>query len=111
MMMVCRRSPSRRHPRVSRVRIFGGVNTRKADEPDTYVSVNEACRRFGIARRTFYRMLAEHPSLAEIALRIPPRTGRIRLPVKRFEAWLQAQQDPHPRGISDRPLGESLTPP
>lgn len=61
--------------------------------PDTYVGVNEACRRFGISRRTFYRMLAEADAgLAEVVLRIPPRTGPYRVPVRAFEQWLRARQ-------------------
>ena len=64
------------------------MTRRKDAEPDTYASINEACRRFGISRRTFYRMLAEEPTLARLVVRIPPGTGRIRVPLKRFEQWL-----------------------
>lgn len=61
--------------------------------PDTYVAVNEACRRFGVSRRTFYRMLADPDAgLAEVVLRIPPRTGPYRVPVRAFEQWLRARQ-------------------
>lgn len=61
--------------------------------PDTFVSVNEACRLFGVSRRTFYRMLADpEGGLDELVLRIPPKTGRYRVPVRRFEQWLRERQ-------------------
>lgn len=77
--------------------------------PDTYVSINEVCRQFGFSRQTFYRMLADPDGgLGELVLRIPPRTGRIRVPVRRFEAWLLARREGKgPRGISSETLGES----
>ena len=68
------------------------MNRRKDAEPDTYASINEACERFGISRRTFYRMLAEEPGLAELVVRIPPGSGRIRVPLNRFERWLLERQ-------------------
>ncbi|MEZ6184086.1 MAG: helix-turn-helix domain-containing protein [Planctomycetota bacterium] len=62
-------------------------------QPDTYLSINEVCERFGLSRRTFYRMLADPRSgLAKVVVRIPPRTGRIRVPLKRFEKWLLERQ-------------------
>ena len=58
--------------------------------PDTYVSVNDACKRFGVSRRSFYRWLADpETGLANVVVRIPPGTGRIRVPVRRFEQWLR----------------------
>jgi len=60
-------------------------------DPDSYLSINQTCQRFGISRRTFYRML-EDPSLADLVVRIPPGTGRIRVPLKRFERWLLERQ-------------------
>ena len=63
----------------------------RGESPDTYLSINQTCERFGISRRTFYRML-EDPSLADLVVRIPPGTGRIRVPLKRFERWLLERQ-------------------
>lgn len=60
-----------------------------APTPDTYTTINAACHRFGISRSTFYRMLADPSSgLAELIIRIPPGTGRIRVPLQAFERWL-----------------------
>lgn len=62
-------------------------------EPDTYLTINDVCERFGLSRRTFYRMLANRRSgLQKVVVRIPPRTGRIRVPLKRFEKWLLERQ-------------------
>lgn len=89
-----------------------GVNDtdrpRDATEPDVFVSINEACRRFGLSRRTFYRMLAD-PSggLTALVIRVPRGTGHIRVPVRRFEAWLRARHRRGPRGTSPETLGES----
>lgn len=61
--------------------------------PDTYLSIDEACARFGISRRTFYRLLGDpEGGLDRVVLRIPPRTGRVRVPIQRFEQWLRARQ-------------------
>jgi len=59
-------------------------------KPDFYVSIREACDRFGISRRTFYRMLGREPELADLVVRIPPETGRIRVPLLQFESWLSS---------------------
>ena len=61
-------------------------------EPETYLSIDLACKQFGVSRRTFYRMLAREPGLAELVVRIPPKTGRIRVPLRRFEQWLRERQ-------------------
>lgn len=62
-------------------------------EPETYLTIDAACARFCLSRRTFYRMLADPKSgLREVVVRIPPRTGRIRVPANRFEQWLLARQ-------------------
>ena len=59
---------------------------------DLYVSVNEACRRVMVSRRTFYRWLADPESgLAGVIVRVPPETGRIRVPLQRFEQWLRGR--------------------
>lgn len=82
---------------------------RDATEPsDSFVSINEACRRFGLSRRTFYRMLSD-PSggLTALVIRVPRGSGHIRVPVRRFEAWLRARPRRGPRGTSPETLGES----
>lgn len=71
----------------------------EADEPDTFVSIDELCRRFGFSRQTFYRMLGDpEGGLDEVAVRVPPPHGRIRVPVRRFEVWLRARQAGRSRG-------------
>lgn len=55
-----------------------------------FLSVNETCARYGIARSTFYRMLADpHLHLREVLVRIPPGSGRLKVPVRDFEAWFR----------------------
>ena len=57
---------------------------------DTYLSVNQACRQFGFSRSTFYRMLHDPKlDLEDVVVRIPPVTGRIKIPAQRFEEWLR----------------------
>jgi len=76
--------------------------------PDTYVSINEVCRRFSFSRQTFYRMLGDpEEDLAELVVRVPPETGRIRVPLRAFEAWLKARARKGLRGLSPGALGES----
>lgn len=65
---------------------------RRTEGPDTYLSINQTCERFGISRRTFYRLLADEPGLAALVIRIPPGSGRIRVPLNRFERWLLERQ-------------------
>lgn len=56
---------------------------------ERYDSVTGTCKRFRISRSTFYRMLADrHSGLSKILIRIPPITGRIRVPQSAFEEWL-----------------------
>lgn len=79
-------------------------------EPEeTFLTIDEACRRFGLGRRTFYRMLADPGGgLAQVVVRVPPGTGHIRVPVRRFEAWLRGRPRRRIRhGTSPEPLGES----
>jgi len=64
----------------------------RSEDPDTYLSINQTCARFGISRRTFYRLLADEPGLAALVIRIPPGSGRIRVPLNRFERWLLERQ-------------------
>ena len=61
-------------------------------EPDTYLTVNEACARFGFSRRSFYRWLADpETGLSEVVVRIPPGTGRIRVPLLALERWIRGE--------------------
>jgi predicted DNA-binding transcriptional regulator AlpA len=54
-----------------------------------FLSVNETCTRYNFARSTFYRMLADpHSGLDELVVRIPPGSGRIKVPTRAFEEWL-----------------------
>lgn len=61
--------------------------------PDRYLPVPEACKRFGFSRSTFYRLLASNPELEDhgTIVRVPPVTGRIKVPAARFERWLIEQ--------------------
>lgn len=71
------------------------------DEPEEWLTINETCRRFRISRATFYRTLADTKTgLAEVVVRVPPPTGRIRVPRRRFEAWLWERQKPDRRSRS-----------
>lgn len=63
------------------------------NEPDLYLTVKETCRRFAFSRSTFYRMLADPSSgLAAVIVRIPPESGRIRVPSRAFEGWLRRRR-------------------
>tara|TARA_B100000965_G_C19361680_1_gene656279 strand:- start:253 stop:450 length:198 start_codon:yes stop_codon:yes gene_type:complete len=58
-----------------------------------FLTINQVCKRYGISRSTFYRMLADPQSgLRGVVVRIPPPTGRVRVPVAAFEAWLKRRQ-------------------
>lgn len=60
---------------------------------DTYLSIIQTCERFRLSRSTFYRMLRDPDlDLEEIVVRVPPVTGRIRVPARRFEDWLRDQE-------------------
>ena len=60
---------------------------------EEYGTVQETCDRFKIGRSTFYRMLADTKSgLAGLVVRIPPLTGRVRVPLRAFESWLRKRR-------------------
>jgi membrane-bound lytic murein transglycosylase B len=64
-----------------------------------YLSVNETCARYGFSRGTFDRMLRDASSgLADVVVRVPPVTGRVKVPTAAFEAWLRAR----PQGRKSR---------
>jgi hypothetical protein len=76
-------------------------STSSSSPVDRYVSVNEACAQFSISRATFYRMLdAPSSGLREIVIRVPPVTGHLRIPLNRFERWLQARPSTGRRGAA-----------
>jgi hypothetical protein len=58
---------------------------------DTFLSVSETLRRFGISRSAFYDMV-RNTDLEHILVRVPPGTGRIRVPARRFEEWLRTNR-------------------
>lgn len=68
---------------------------------EPYISIEDACKKFDISRTTFYSLLPAAEA-AGVAVRVPPPTGSVRIPVRRFEAWLaQALKDgkkPRKRG-------------
>lgn len=54
-----------------------------------FLTINEACVRYSMSRRTFCRVLADERSgLRSVGLRFPS-SGRIRVPIVEFEAWLR----------------------
>lgn len=63
------------------------------DGGDVYLSVRETCERFQISRATFDRMLSDSSSgLGEVIIRLPPVTGRVKVPLRAFEAWLRERR-------------------
>ena len=63
------------------------------DAGDAYLSVRETCERFQISRATFDRMLSDSSSgLGEVIIRLPPVTGRVKVPLRAFEAWLRERR-------------------
>lgn len=64
---------------------------------ESYINIAEACRKFAISRTTFYELLPAAEA-AGVAVRVPPPTGSVRIPVRRFEAWLvEAMKGKQPR--------------
>lgn len=60
---------------------------------EQYLSVQETCERFQISRATFDRTLRDPSSgLAEVIVRFPPATGRAKVPLRAFEAWLRERR-------------------
>lgn len=56
-----------------------------------------------MSRATFDRMMRdERCTLRDVVVRCPPITGRVKVPVREFEAWLRDHQQKKRRG---RPLG------
>lgn len=74
-----------------------------APEEPAYLTVGETCKRFEISRATFDRMMRdERCTLRDVVIRVPPLTGRVKVPLREFEAWLREYQQRKRRG---RPLG------
>jgi predicted DNA-binding transcriptional regulator AlpA len=62
-------------------------------EVDQYLTINEACKAFGFSRSTFYRMHDDPGTgLRDVVIRIPPGSGRIRIPRGGFETWLRQKR-------------------
>jgi predicted DNA-binding transcriptional regulator AlpA len=73
-------------------------------DPDQYAPIKKTCERFGFSRATFYRMLADEKSgLEEVIRRVPPLTGRIRVPQRAFENWLSRRNGCAPVSIIQKP--------
>ena len=59
---------------------------------DAWIPINTICKRFEISRSTFYRLLRdEQNGLSKLCVRIPPPTGRLRVPLAGFTQWLRSQ--------------------
>lgn len=58
------------------------------DVEETWLSIDEVCKRGGFSRTTFYEMYNHH-GLDEICDRFPPYTGNIRVPLAEFVQWLK----------------------
>ena len=57
-----------------------------------FLSVNETCARYGFSRGTFDRMLRDPSSgLSEVIVRVPPVTGRVKVPTVAFEERLKSR--------------------
>lgn len=65
------------------------------DSNSEFLSVNETCATFNFSRSTFYRMY-EDPGLElkKFILRIPPVSGRLRIPKSEFIDWLKRRSSP-----------------
>jgi len=61
---------------------------------DEFLPIADVCDRFRFSRSTFYRMLRDRESgLADLVIRVPPHTGRVRVPVRAFEELLRREGD------------------
>lgn len=74
-----------------------GEEERPSDE-EHYLTVAQTCERFEISRATFDRTLRDPSSgLSEVIVRLPPVTGRVKVPLRAFEAWLRERRQRRPR--------------
>lgn len=55
-----------------------------------YLTVDETCELFRMSRSTFYE-LVRTTDLSELLVRVPPPSGRLRVPSRDFERWLKEQ--------------------
>ena len=70
-----------------------------------YLTVAEACKLAGIARSTFYKLLADPDSgLGQVAVRIPG-LSRVRVPERAFREWLESTPATPAAAKRRRPLG------
>ena len=60
---------------------------------DTWLSIKDACLRFGLSRRSFYRMLEDYPELERdgVVMRVPPVSGRRKVAARAFEGWVRVR--------------------
>lgn len=66
---------------------------------EVFLSVSETCERFQISRATFDRMLRDTSNgLTEVIVRLPPTTGRVKVPLQAFQAWLRERRQKKRRG-------------
>ncbi len=66
---------------------------------ETFLNVSETCKRFQISRATFDRMLRDTSNgLSEVIVRLPPTTGRVKVPLLAFQAWLHERRQKRRRG-------------
>lgn len=78
----------------------GGLPSGRDEE--RYLTVTEACKHFQISRATFDRVLSDPSSgLEDVVVRLPPATGRVKVPLRAFEAWLQGRRQRKRRGRSE----------
>ena len=54
-----------------------------------YLTVRKACEIAAISRSTFYKLLETDSGLAQIVIRIPGLRS-MRVPERRFRAWLES---------------------
>lgn len=69
---------------------------RGVGNPERFETIDETCKRTQTSRRTFYRMLPDLER-AGVAVRVPPRTGRVRVSPSGLDAWLRKRGRRGPR--------------
>lgn len=68
--------------------LLGGQAAQPAGKP--YLTLTETAERYQVSRRTLARMMADPSSgLADIVVRVPPITGKVRVPVAAFEKLVE----------------------
>jgi hypothetical protein len=63
------------------------------NRPEKFLSINDVCDLYGVSRSTLYRMLRNPKSgLRDLVVRVPPGTGRIRIPARGFLELLEGRR-------------------